>query len=194
LVRFKTLLGLNRPEESPRRFTDDAAEYRARLEGFRDCLRPNGSGARIAFLVTPWMRTAVPFFSLECARLAATHGLRPILIWDRTNVAHNAETPQELHALQGMIDLLRGVAEIVEPSEPEPDVVAPEDLLFESFVRYARGEQLAYLPSPGRVREFGRKWAGVGKRNDPRQDGFGEAGHGVHIKAAVAKFEPEFLS
>ena len=142
LLRFRTLLGLQ--PEGPRRFADDARDFRKRLVALREYYRVTGSGARTAFLVTPWMRTAVPFFSLECVRLAAERGLQPAVIWDEANVVHNAEAPQELAALRELVALVRGFVPVAEPGEEEADVTAPEDLLFESFVRYARGERLAH--------------------------------------------------
>ena len=114
LLRFKTLLGLRPVRDRARRFTEDAGQYRDRVAAQRLRLRGPDGGRRVAFLVTPWMRTAVPF-SLETAFLAAARGLRPVILWDAENVVHNAESAHEVEAVRAIVDLVRGVAEVCEP-------------------------------------------------------------------------------
>ncbi len=129
----------SRPEF--RRFAD---MYRARLRKWPPAARAALPGPRPGILVTPWMETAVPFFSIEVALALAARGARPVLIIDGTDVFHNAGLPRELEEILATLEQLRGVVDIVRvvetPAEAAGNPKFLRMLVYENAVKRLRGE------------------------------------------------------
>lgn len=128
------------------RFNDFADRFRQRIATW-----PNGSaapnGAIVGIVVTPWLCTATPFFSLECALELARHGANPVLLWDRANVFCNAAKSSEVAAVEQVIDALRTRFRVIELSEVKAssavDTAFLDRLVYENAVRQMRGEERA---------------------------------------------------
>lgn len=131
-------------------FEGFAAQFLKRCRRWPLALPPAG-GARIGIVVTPWMRTATPFFSIECALELARAGAHPVLLWDEANVFANAPEGSELKSLRHILQALEGQLEIInvaaEPMGDGVDTKFVEQLLFENAVREQRAEAtaVAYL-------------------------------------------------
>lgn len=112
--------------------------------------RPRGAAAVVAggpavgVLLTPWQQTAVPFFSIECARRLAAEGLRVTLLWEPDNICGNAADPAEVAQIERVIAALAGEFEVVRlPASPVGDDAEPAffaELVWENAVQKMRGE------------------------------------------------------
>ncbi len=101
----------------------------------------------VGVLVTPWMQTAVPLFSLEIARKLAAEGQSVTLLWDSTNCFGNAANAWEIEQLERVMAALREEFEIIRVDESlpasgtEPAFFA--EFVFENAVQKTRGEKHA---------------------------------------------------
>ena len=138
---FDTLRGA-KPAVTPR-FSDLAARYAARLDSLPP--RVNGGKPKIGVLVTPWMFTPVPFYSIECALMLADSGAEVVLIWDASNVFLNAAKQSEVDTVRGVVDRLGDTFRIVDVAAVAPDAATDTGfldlLLFENAVRQLKGEE-----------------------------------------------------
>lgn len=73
-------------------FADRCAQWPA------DTGAPAAEPQRFGVLVTPWLSTAVPFFSLECATQIRRAGHTPVILFDDTDLVQNS--PEQAHAGQ----------------------------------------------------------------------------------------------
>src|SRR5437868_3528220 len=82
------------PERPPKRIFPSLAEgFERRAGQWQEVAVKPRTGARVGVLVTPWMSTAVPFFSLECALLLHSEGVAVSILWDSSMIFFNASTP-----------------------------------------------------------------------------------------------------
>lgn len=145
-------------------FAELAAQYAARLR--RQGAPRRGSGVRVGVLITPWMFTAVPFFSLECAGVLAESGLEVTLLWDRSNVVFNAAKQREIDAVAALVAQVAPWFRVIDVSALPGRLPANADflpeLLYENAVRRQRGEQYAaqFLDSNAQITEAMREHAG----------------------------------
>src|SRR6188768_2766284 len=58
-----------------------------------------GSRKKVGVLVLPWLETAVPFFSMECA-LNLAKDADVTLVWDSCNIRFNAARGHETKSLE----------------------------------------------------------------------------------------------
>lgn len=138
---FLRKLGLGRPPRGQ-------FEYFANLFCERCARFPvktgSGVGARIGVLVTPWLSTAAPFLSIECARALAARGAQPVLLWDEANVFANAELASEVARLRDVVDAMRGQLPVLDVATAPPGPPLEQDslqqLLYENAVRFLGGE------------------------------------------------------
>ncbi|MDB6151273.1 MAG: capsule polysaccharide biosynthesis protein, partial [Chthoniobacter sp.] len=101
---------------------------------------PTVAGARkSAVLVTPWLGTSVPFFSLEIARMLAEEGEQVQVLFDATDVFGNAPSSMEIEDLR---EAVAGIERYVPVSRTETwasAVCAEEDLTFARQLVYENG-------------------------------------------------------
>lgn len=108
--------------------------------------RATGRGG-VGVLVTPWMQTAVPFYSLEIARKLAVENQEVTIVWDPTNCFGNAANEWEVGQIERVMEAIRGEFQVLEidPGVPslgvEPAFFA--EFVFENAVQKARGEKQA---------------------------------------------------
>jgi hypothetical protein len=125
-------------------FTRMAADFRERCRRWPLTVPASAHGPHVGVVITPWMRTAVAFFSLECARELARHGARPVLLWDEANVFFNTADPYEVKLLREIVRLPDGPGPVLDVSATPPDARADtafvDQLVYENAVREARGE------------------------------------------------------
>ncbi len=133
----------SRPQP-PNRFQRMAAAFRARLDRWPPA--PASGSTRIGIVIPPWLESAVPFFSMECAiRLSADAEVT--LIWDPSNIHFNRVPAHEVEGIrQGLAQIGKWLAVIDAgkgPSDGEMDRGLIETLLHENAVARTLGEQKA---------------------------------------------------
>lgn len=64
------------------------------------------SWGRVGVLITPWLRTAVPFYSLEVGMALADAGADVTLLWDASNAMENASKVSEVKAISSLFPYL----------------------------------------------------------------------------------------
>lgn len=160
---IKKVLGVTPAPELPR-FGDLAAMYGRRLQ--QEPAIRNGSGARVGVLITPWMFTAVPFFSLEVACLLADAGLEVTLLWDYSNVIFNTAKQREIDAVGQLVAQASASFRVIDvsarPGRTPSRADFLEEVLYENAVRQQRGESNAadYLRDTRQVTGAMRDHAG----------------------------------
>lgn len=143
--KLRRKIGAGSSEKRPFvRFTDS---FERRLGEWRAVPKQVSRNKRVGVLVTPWMFTAVPFFSLECALLLRSEGVDVVILWDASNIFFNAATAREIEAIQRLLKLLPTDLPVIDigaaPADGDIDVAKLESLIFENSVREFRGENAA---------------------------------------------------
>jgi hypothetical protein len=119
--------------------------FKARLDAFPGKPRRESSGGGVGVLIVPWLQTAVPLYSLECARQFAARGEKVTLIWDKTNLFNSAANSWEVGLLEDVVAKMRDEFNVVEPSQDAPswekEPAFFEELLTENAVQRCRGER-----------------------------------------------------
>ena len=131
-------------------FPELASRYEQRLgREWRQAFAPMPVDApEIAFLITPWLGTAVPMFSVETALLTRSEGHAVRLILDDTEVAQNAEVAGHRDAVRRMV---RPASEVLPVSDVSLEPDSDGSLDMETAVRichniaiwWERGESAA---------------------------------------------------
>lgn len=105
-------------------------------------------GPRVAVLVTTWVKTAVPFFALECALALRNTGCQVTVLWDDSDLVGNAASKGEVAAVETILknlpeglSLLR-VAHLDSGEAPLDDEFAAS-IVRENAVWKMRGESEA---------------------------------------------------
>jgi len=107
---------------------------------------PKASTSRgsIAVLITPWMQTPVPFYSLECAREFARNGKAVTIIWDPVDTFGNAANTWEVGQIERVIAAARSEFPVLSPSQSvtgtESKLAFLSELISENAVQKVRGE------------------------------------------------------
>ena len=140
---------LPKRDRAPKRQSFDELA-RCFAERLKACDRPaaSGDGACVGVLVTPWVKTAVPFFALECALALRDAGCRVRVLWDATDLVGNADNTREIDAIRSVFDALPQDVEIVDVAAlPAPENALDDDLaaaiVRENAVWKMRGETSA---------------------------------------------------
>ena len=133
--------------QKPDAFLDNVALFRERVAQWPT--PPSAaSGPRVGVLVTPWLSTAVPFFSLECAALLRREGRTPVLLFDDADLVQNSTRPRHGIALREMLQAdyadweQQDAAHSAPQSEPT-DAALAEPIFRENAIWRARGEEQA---------------------------------------------------
>ncbi|MEP6667798.1 MAG: hypothetical protein ABJF10_01510 [Chthoniobacter sp.] len=140
----KVWRGLGGKPARPDGFGEMADRFSRRMREFSAPFPPVSRPGKVAVLITPWMCTPVPFFSLECAWMLRREGFDVTLLWDRSNVFFNAARGREIEAVERVLKGLPAafhhvdVSAITAPSAPRTDAL--DLLLYENAVRQIRSE------------------------------------------------------
>lgn len=94
-----------------------------------------GGGARIGVLLTPWISTAVPFFSLECVEMIRRAGPTPVIVFDPTDLIQNATEPSHVAALEALLKKRFANVEIYRANGMAPKAKSTDEHLAESLFR-----------------------------------------------------------
>ncbi len=107
---------------------------------------PGSGRPKVGVLVLPWMETAVPFFSMECAlNLAADADVT--LIWDSCNIRFNTARGHETESLSWCLARMKKWFPVIDAEQMEGvgsiDKSFLEVVQYENAVARALGEQKA---------------------------------------------------
>lgn len=106
---------------------------------------PAAEGPEFVVLLTPWGRTAAPFFSMETALMLRLLGARVTVICDTTNLLSNAANAEEVKLLQDLAAKLAAFPVSVEAmvssgSANGPAPASLDAVVFENVVKQERSE------------------------------------------------------
>jgi hypothetical protein len=139
---LRSLLGRPKPPKRDRFFAF-VDSYRDRVAAWQD--RREASGPRIGVLITPWLSTAVPFFSLECAEMLRRAGRSPVALFDATDVIQNSDDLTHSTAVERLVTEcfskmeIRKIADAgTQPSDRDPELAEP--IFRENSIWRSRGE------------------------------------------------------
>lgn len=142
---LRPFFGKSAPPAQEEAFLKMLGTYERRMENWPP-LAPANEAGKVAVLITPWLFTPVPFFSLELARTLAEAGCKVVALFDCSDVVGNSRRPGHERALESLLHKARGWLE-VRPFTPLP--ARPEDLALgktlarANAVRFMRSEALA---------------------------------------------------
>jgi Capsule polysaccharide biosynthesis protein len=137
--------------------------YLARLERWplnvSQPLEPKG---RVAVLVTPWLRTGVPFFNLEIGLMFVSEGFELTVLWDSTDLIGNAMVGDEIAGIAHVLGKLPPAIKVIDLSAcPCEGEQRPDD---EAFV-----QALLHLNGIWRTRGETNAAGYVARKEDCRQ-------------------------
>lgn len=100
---------------------------------------------RIGVLVTPWISTPVPFFSMECALMLRRRGAKVTILWDSHEIVGNIPNKKHIAEIERVFPFLPEDLQPLEVSEAAAaaapaDAETAERIVHENAVRAARGE------------------------------------------------------
>ncbi len=105
-----------------------------------------GSRAKIGVLVLPWLETAVPFFSMECA-LNLAKDADVTLIWDPCNIRFNTARGHETQSLTRCLTQMKKWLPVINPADfrgiGSIDREFLQTVVYENAVGRTLGEQKA---------------------------------------------------
>lgn len=135
-------LRIAKPQKHP--FQEVVELYLDRWKKFPGVGRAPAARGGVGVVILPWLYTAVPLYSIECARQLAARGVPVTLIWDPTNLFGCAPNASETAELERVIAAARSEFEVLRVSaaleeRPGPSAFVPE-LLSENAVQKQRGE------------------------------------------------------
>ncbi len=144
--RVRAFLGAPGPRP-PDAFLESVALFRARAARWNPPAS-TANGPRIGVLITPWLSTAVPFFSLECAALLRREGRTAVLLFDDTDLVQNSTRPSHSAALRELFahEFTGGELHFAERATPQPsanDATLAEPIFRENAIWRSRGEDRA---------------------------------------------------
>lgn len=147
LEPLKKLIGI-KSKTSPKPVSFDWV-YRTflkRLEKWPQAMGGPKQGRAVSVLITPWMQTAVPFFSLEVALMLSRAG-RPVkVIWDDTDLVGNSGKNREVDAINDVLSRLPKELEVIAVSQlsatetRESDGPLAKRIRFDNGIMRRRGE------------------------------------------------------
>jgi hypothetical protein len=145
--------------KKPNRFRADAERFAQRCLSWNDLLAhaqssttPASLAPHVGVVVSPWISTPVPFFSMECALALRRAGLRVSLLWDGMEIVGNVPNKKHIEVIAGvfpslpqdlhLIDVSQTPLPPVLPGTPvnDADAQAARRIIYENAVRNVRGE------------------------------------------------------
>lgn len=150
---------------------------RERLESWRGEELPAADRGHVAIVVVPWQMTAVPFFSIELARMFRMAGWKVTAIFDGIDTVGNASfTPYT----KGLKALLKSASSWLPFIEVQSATPLPED--FETAKPLARLNAIYRMRGEGKAAEF----------HEARPEAAELlAGHLRGVRNALASLKPE---
>lgn len=155
--------------------------YSNRVHLWHALPRANKTGRRVAVVVTPWMETAVPLFSTECALAMARDGLDVTIFWDASPVFPNDSTPRERKALKQMLGQLKPIVSLKDISKARPANTRDRSAL---CTRILRNNAIARARGEAAAQEFLERFPGVFER---------ALQHLGKVEAVLAAVSPDWL-
>lgn len=141
---WQTLQRLRGTKPKKHRFQVAIEQYLERWQKFPGARQAPVQRGGVGIVLMPWLQTAVPLYSIECARQLAARGVPVTLIWDPTNLFDCAPSAWEIEQLERVITAIRSEFEVVSISTAKEDASGAfaffPELLAENAVQKQRGE------------------------------------------------------
>jgi hypothetical protein len=141
---WQALQKLRGTKPKKHRFQVAVESYLERWKKFPGTSKKSVRHGGVGVIVMPWVQTAVPLYSLECARQLAASGVPVTVVWDSTDLFGCASNAWEIAQLERVIDAVRSEFDVVNVSEAGADTTGPaaflSELLTENAVQKQRGE------------------------------------------------------
>ncbi len=135
-------IGLSKPKKH--RFQAAVDAYLERLKKFPGVPKKGVQRGGVGVVIMPWLQTAVPLYSLECARQLAASSVPVTIVWDPTNLFGCAPSTWEVSQLERVIDAVRSEFEVVNAADAASDPSGASaffpELLTENATQKQRGE------------------------------------------------------
>lgn len=140
----RDLFGVRRPSEP--RFASMARRFRERIAQWPVAQHYDPAGPVVGIVLTTWLKTAVPFFSLECAFMLRLAGCRIRVYWDPSELLGNATSAGEIKAVAAVIATLPADFEVVDVAalpavQPSHDARLGARIIRENAIWRMRGER-----------------------------------------------------
>lgn len=119
--------------------------FRERLAQWEAVERQPPTNRRVGVLITPWLFSGVPIFSLECAFRLRQAGYSVRLFWDATDIFGNASDQREVAPVAALMKDLPADIEVIdvagwEDLHEHDDEGLAEAILHENAIHRMRGE------------------------------------------------------
>ena len=141
---WQALQRVRRPNRKKHRFQEAVDLYLQRWKRFPGARQASVPRGGVGVVVMPWLGTAVPLYSLECARQLAASGVPVTIIWDATNLFNCAPSTWEIAQLERVIAAARSEFDVVNAADAPEDQLGEctsfSELLAENAVKTQRGE------------------------------------------------------
>jgi len=141
---LQRLAAMARPAK-PHPVDEMCVTYRLRLAQWAALPAPPARSLRVGVVITPWLASGVPIFSLECALGLRQAGARVKIFWDASNLMGNAPHHREAEPLAALLRQLPADVEYITVAEHEEFAAADdgglcEAILHENAIHRMRGE------------------------------------------------------
>ncbi len=148
---LKKLFGAKEPEKKetpakkPDRFRGYAEAFGKRCAMWREEGMAGSGGTHAAVVVSPWISTPVPFFSLECALALRWAGLKVSAIWDSVEIVGNVPNKKHVEVIASVFPELPREIAVIDVSQAamrasEADAEPARRIVHENAVRNVKGE------------------------------------------------------
>lgn len=142
---WQALQKLRLAKPKKHRFQEAVDLYLQRMKKFPGVAKNSVRQGGVGVVIMPWLQTAVPLYSLECARQLAANGVPVTIVWDPTDLFGCAPSAWEISRLERVIDAARAEFEVVHAvdaaSDPTGASAFVHELLTENAVQKKRGEE-----------------------------------------------------
>ncbi len=123
-------------------FEPRLAEWQKLLSGLRPTKR------RVAVLVSPWLQSAVPLFSLECALAMARDGMDVTVFWDDSHIFQGDAKDSEREAMEALLAKVSALIPVcavatLEPATKQDWSALALKVLQDNAIARAKGEDAA---------------------------------------------------
>jgi len=142
------LRNLTGPSAAVPRIVRMIRAYEPRLAEWKNLLPSEATGRRVAVLISPWLESAVPLFSLECALAMARDGMDVVIFWDDGRIFQGEAKGAEREALETLLEKASAVLPVccvcdISPALGHDWIALAEKILQDNAIARARGEDAA---------------------------------------------------
>ena len=145
LLRARRLVGKDADYDGWRSFRARANTLIRRMKDWPHAGFAAAKGERVGVVVTPWVRSDVPLFSIECALRLASAGSKVLIYYDHADILGNAPFAEEIEIIGRVLARLPAELQVVDMSASRGSHGVVEDaeawvIVQENAIRTTLGE------------------------------------------------------